>query len=241
MFKKVVRPLVAALGFVVLAQGAAHANEVEVKKAVETFIGSPAVESVAKVPYGGLYEVVLKSGELVYTDEKVSFVVDGRVIDTKTRKDVTAARLAQLSSIDFASLPLDQAIKQVRGNGARVLVTFEDPNCTYCKRLGKELVQLKDVTLYTFLYPILSPDSTEKSRNIWCAKDRAKAWNEWILEAKVPTAAKCDSAVVDRNVALGQKLRVNGTPTLFLADGRRLGGYLPAAELEQQLAGVVAK
>jgi len=238
MLKNVLRPLVAALGVMALVQGAVQADEGDVKKAVESFVGSPAVESVAKVPYGGLYEVVLKSGELVYTDEKVTFLVDGRVIDTKTRRDVTAARMAQLSAIDFGSLPLDQAIKQVRGNGARVLVTFEDPNCTYCKRLGKELSQMKDVTLYTFLYPILSPDSTEKSRNIWCAKDRAKAWNDWILEAKVPTAAKCDSAVVDRNVALGQKLRINGTPTLFLADGRRLGGYVPAAELEQALASV---
>lgn len=238
MFKKVIRPLVAALGLVLLTQGAAHADEAEVKKAVEAFVGAPAVDSVAKLPYGGLYEVVMKSGELIYTDEKTSFFLDGRLIDTKTRKDVTAARMAQLSSIDFASLPLDHAIKQVRGNGSRVLVTFEDPNCTYCKRLGKELVQMKDVTLYTFLFPILSPDSTEKSRNIWCAKDRAKAWNEWILEAKTPAAAKCDSGAVDRNVALGQKLRINGTPTIFLADGRRLGGYVPAAELEQQLASV---
>ncbi|NMF91619.1 thioredoxin fold domain-containing protein [Aromatoleum petrolei] len=238
MLKKVIRPLIAALGLVLATQGAARAEEAEVKKAVEAFVGAPAVESVAKVPYGGLYEVVMKSGELVYTDDKASFFLDGRLIDTKTRKDVTAARMAQLSSIDFAALPLDQAIKQVRGNGSRVLVTFEDPNCTYCKRLGKELAQMKDVTLYTFLFPILSPDSTEKSRNIWCAKDRAKAWNDWILDAKAPVAAKCDSAVVDRNVALGQKLRINGTPTIFLADGRRLGGYVPAAELEQQLASV---
>jgi len=119
-----------------------------------------------------------------------------------------------------------------------VLVSFEDPNCGYCKRLGKELTQLKDVTIYTFLYPILSPDSTEKSRNIWCAKDKAKTWSDWILDAKVPAAANCDSSVVDRNIALGQKLRINGTPTLFLADGRRLGGYMPAAELEQALAEV---
>lgn len=238
MFKNVLRPLVAALGLMTLMQGAALADEAEVRKGIENFVGSPAVESVARLPFGGLYEVVLKSGELVYTDDKVSFLIDGRVIDTKTRRDVTAARMAQLSAIDFASLPLDQAIKQVRGNGSRVVVSFEDPNCTYCKRLGKELAQMKDLTVYTFLFPILSPDSTEKSRNIWCAKDRAKAWNDWILDAKVPAVAKCDSAVVDRNVELGQKLRINGTPTLFLADGRRLGGYVPAAELEQALASV---
>jgi len=238
MFKNVLRPLMAALGLMALTQGAALADEAEVRKGIENFVGSPAVESVAKLPYGSLYEVVLKSGELVYTDDKVSFLIDGRVIDTKTRRDVTAARMAQLSAIDFSSLPLDQAIKQVRGNGSRVVVSFEDPNCTYCKRLGKELAQMKDLTVYTFLFPILNPDSHEKSRNIWCAKDRAKAWNDWILDAKVPAAAKCDTAVVDRNVALGQKLRINGTPTLFLADGRRLGGYVPAAELEQALASV---
>lgn len=238
MLKKVLRPLVLALGAVVLSGSPALADEASVKKAMETFVGSPAVESVTKLPFGGLYEVLFKSGELVYTDEKASFLMDGRVIDTATRRDVTAARMAQLSAIDFGSLPLTQAIKQVKGDGSRVLVTFEDPNCTYCKRLGKEIAQMDNLTLYTFLFPILSPDSTEKSRNIWCAKDRAKAWNEWILDAKKPSAAKCDSAVVDRNVELGRKLKINGTPTIFLADGRRLGGYLPAAELEQVLDSV---
>lgn len=238
MLKKMLRPLVLALGAVVLSGGPALADEASVKKAMETFVGSPAVESVTKLPFGGLYEVLFKSGELVYTDEKASFLMDGRVIDTATRRDVTAARMAQLSAIDFGSLPLTQAIKQVKGDGSRVLVTFEDPNCTYCKRLGKEIAQMDNLTLYTFLFPILSADSTEKSRNIWCAKDRAKAWNDWILDAKKPAVAKCDSAVVDRNVELGRKLKINGTPTIFLADGRRLGGYLPAAELEQVLDSV---
>jgi thiol:disulfide interchange protein DsbC len=221
--------------------GLVHADEDGVKKAMETFIGAPVVDSVAKLPYGGLYEVVLRSGELVYTDEKASFIIDGRVIDTKTRRDLTQERLNQLSAIDFGGLPLERAIKQVRGNGKRVIVSFEDPNCVYCKRLGKELSQMSDVTIYTFLYPILSQDSTEKSRNIWCAKDRARVWNEWMLEAKVPAAAACDSDAIDQNVALGQKLRINGTPTMFLADGRRLGGFLPAAELEQALGEVAAK
>lgn len=240
MSYRLLRPAVAALALTALT-GSAFADVNSVKKAMEAFIGAPAVESVAKTPYGGLYEVILKSGELVYTDDKVSFIVDGRVIDAKTRRDITEARLAQLSTIDFATLPLDQAIKQVRGNGKRVLASFEDPNCGYCKRLGKELAQMTDVTVYTFLYPILSPDSTEKSRNIWCAKDRAKAWNDWIVDGKVPAVAKCDSSVVDRNVALGQKLRINGTPTIFLADGRRIGGYVPATELERALSEVAVK
>ncbi len=234
MHSRLIRTAVAAIAL--SATGMVLANEADVKKGIEDFIGAPAVESVVRMPYGGLYEVVLKSGELVYTDEKVSFIIDGRVIDAKTRRDMTAARMAQLSSIDFASLPLDHAIKQVRGNGKRVIATFEDPNCGYCKRLGKELAQMKDVTVYTFLYPILSQDSNEKSRNIWCAKDQAKAWNDWIIDGKVPAAAKCDSSTIDRNVALGQKLRINGTPTIFLADGRRIGGYVPVAELEQTLS-----
>lgn len=100
---------------------------------------------------------------------------------------------------------------------------------------------MKDVTIYTFLYPILSPDSTTKSRNIWCAKDKAKAWNDWIVDAKVPATAECDSGVIDRNVALGQKLKISGTPTMFLADGSRIGGYVPAPELEKALDNVRAK
>jgi hypothetical protein len=127
---------------------------------------------------------VLKSGELLYTDANVSFIIDGSIIDAKTRKNVTQARMAQLMKIDFATLPLDQAIKQVRGNGKRVIASFEDPNCGYCKRLAKDLQSLKDATVYTFLYPILSPDSTEKSKNIWCAKDKAAAWNDWMVGGK---------------------------------------------------------
>ena len=223
--------------------GLAQADEAAVRKNIENFINnpSPIVESVAKVPYGNLYEVVLKSGELIYTDENASFILDGSLIDTKTRSNVTQARLQQLSAIDFSTLPLDDAIKQVRGNGKRVIATFEDPNCGYCKKLARELNGMKDVTIYTFLMPILSPDSTEKSKNIWCAKDRAKAWNDWLLEAKTPASASCDTTAIERNNALGRKLRINGTPTIFLADGSRIGGYAPVAELEKQLAKIAGK
>jgi thiol:disulfide interchange protein DsbC len=129
----------------------------------------------------------------------------------------------------------------VKGKGTRVIATFEDPNCGYCKRLGKELVGMDDVTIYTFLYPILSPDSTAKSNNIWCAKDKVQAWNGWIVDGKEPAASDCDASAVARNVELGQKLRISGTPTIFLADGTRIGGYVPAAELELALEGVKTK
>ena len=221
-----------------LAAGLAHAaDENSIKKGLEGFLGAPAVESVKKTPYGGLYEVVLKSGELLYTDANVSFLIDGSLIDAKTRKNITQARLNQLMKIDFATLPLDQAIKQVRGNGKRVIASFEDPNCGYCKRLAKDLVNLKDATIYTFLYPILSPDSTEKSKNIWCAKDRAAAWSDWMTGGKTPpvAAASCDTSAIDKNVALGQKIKVSGTPTIFTSDGNRLPGAVPLAQLEQAM------
>lgn len=223
------------------ASGAVAVTTESVKAAMEAFIGAAAVESVSATPYSGFYEVLLKSGELVYTDSKVSFIMDGRVIDTSTRRDVTQERLNALSAIDFKTLPLDQAIKLVKGDGSRVFATFEDPNCGYCKKLGKDIAGMDNVTVYTFLYPILSEDSTRKSRNIWCAGDRAKVWNDWIVNGVTPPQAECDSSVVDKNVAFGKKLKIQGTPTMFLADGSRLGGYLPAAQLEQALAGVAAK
>lgn len=233
-----VRPLLFALcGGVSVVQADVGA----VKQAMEAFVGAPAVEVVKATEYVGVYEVLLKSGELVYTNEKVEFIIDGRIIDTKTRKDITEARLNELSAIDFSSLALNQAIKQVRGDGSRVIATFEDPNCGYCKRLGKDLAQMDDVTIYTFLLPILSEDSTKKSHNIWCAADRAKAWNDWILDGVVPKAAECDTAAVDKNIAFAKSHRIQGTPTIFLADGRRLGGYLPLAQLEQAIAEVASK
>ena len=231
-----VRSLLATL---FLAAGVAHAatDEASVKKNLETFVGGPAVDSVKKTPYGGLYEVVLKSGELIYTDANVSFIIDGSLIDAKTRKNVTQARMAQLLKIDFATLPLDQAIKQVRGNGKRVIASFEDPNCGYCKRLAKDLQGLKDATVYTFLYPILGQDSIEKSKNIWCAKDRTAAWRNWMLDGATPGKAmgQCDLGALARNSEFGRKYRINGTPGIVFEDGKRSPGAMNAEQLEKQL------
>jgi len=237
--RNVAHSIALLLGLVVL--GSVHASDEAVKKGMEAFIGAPAVESVTRTPYGGLYEVVLKNGQLVYTDEKASFILDGSIIDTKTRRDVTQGRMNELSAIDFSTLPLAQAVKQVKGKGSRVIATFEDPNCGYCKRLGKDLAEMDDVTIYTFLYPILSPDSTSKSNNIWCAKDQAQAWRGWIVDGKAPADADCDVSAIVKNVELGQKLRISGTPTIFLTDGTRIGGYVPATELEKALDGVKAR
>lgn len=235
----VLTPLLLSLG--ALAPFAALASEDDVKSRMEAFIGAPAVESVKKTTYGDLYEVVLKNGQLVYTDAKNSFIVDGSIIDTASRRDVTQARLNELAAIDFSSLPLDQAVKVVKGKGTRVIATFEDPNCGYCKRLGKELEQMDDVTVYTFLYPILSEDSATKSDNIWCAEDSGKAWTAWVVDGKEPSKASCDTSAIARNVELGRSLRVTGTPTIFLADGSRIGGYMPRAELEKAMDAVKPK
>lgn len=210
-------------------------SEAEIRKSLETVMSSPgAIESMRKVGYGGFYEVVLSNGEFIYVDETGSYFFTGSLVDVAQRKDVTQARQAELSRINFADLPLNQAIKQVRGNGKRVVATFEDPNCGYCKKLAKELAGMKDVTIYTFMIPILSADSGDKVRNIWCASDRSKAWNDWMVEGKVPANANCDTPT-SKNSEIARKYRINGTPTIFLADGSRIGGYVPVDQLEKQM------
>lgn len=213
------------------------ASEADVRKALETMTPPGAIESIRKAGYGGFYEVVLSNGEIVYVDDTASFFFTGSLIDIANRKDVTEARNAELSRINFAELPLNQAIKVVHGNGKRVVATFEDPNCVFCKKLAKELKGLNDTTIYTFLIPILGGDSPDKTRNIWCATDPAKTWTDWMQEGKAPAnvAAKCDTGSIDKNLAMARKYRVNGTPTIFLADGTRLGGYVPLDRLEKAM------
>jgi thiol:disulfide interchange protein DsbC len=184
---------------------------------------------------GGLYEVLIR-GEIYYVDKDVNFVIAGRMFDARTREDLTQKRLDTALKVDFKSLPLDRAVKTVRGNGSRVMVTFEDPNCPYCKKHRANLQDLKDVTIYTFLYPILSPDSHEKSKAIWCAKDRAASWDEYMVQGKAPPAAAADCKTpLEQNVALGRDLGINGTPTIIFADGSRIAGAPPVPLLEQRL------
>lgn len=225
----------AALAALLITQ-IASAGEADVKKNIQAWLGAnaPKVENVRKLDEIGLYEVQI-DGDLIYTDEKISYVfVGGDVIDGKTRKSLTEERKQKLSQISFSDLPLELAVKQVKGNGKRVLATFEDPNCTYCRKLAKELQGVSDVTIYTFLYPILSPDSADKAKNLWCAQDRAKAWNELMLNGKAPASADCDHPT-EKVVALGRKLNIRGTPTLFFADGSRAPGYMPLTMLEKAL------
>jgi thiol:disulfide interchange protein DsbC len=220
------------------AATAAYAGpEESIKAAVEATLGAGAkVEGVTKTPYLGLYEVRIGS-EILYTDEKANYLLLGEILDAKTRQNITQQRVNQLSAINFAELPLDLAIKQVRGNGKRVIATFEDPNCGYCKKLAKELVGMKDVTIYTFLTPVLGPDSHKKAEAIWCSADRAKSWTDWMTTNVAPAtaAASCDTGGLEKSAALGEKYRVRGTPTIFLSNGERIPGYVPVAQLEKRL------
>ncbi len=213
----------------------ATADEASVKKAIEAKLGGNKVTSVTKTPYLGLYEVYA-DGQVFYTDEKITAILAGSLIDGKSMKNVTSERMQKLSAISFSDLPLELAVKQVRGDGKRVLASFEDPNCGYCKRLAKEMIKLDNVTIYTFLLPILSPDSLEKSNRIWCSADKAKAWNDWMIDGKTPTGkGDCDTSSVQKTVELGQKLAVSGTPTIFFADGTRVPGAVPIAQIEKKL------
>ena len=217
----------------------AIADEASLKKAIEAAYPKFKVESVVKTPYVGLYEVFM-GGQIIYTDEKLSFLIaEGRLVDPKTKRDITGERMEELTKIDFNSLPLDQAIKVVKGNGSRKLVVFSDVDCPYCKRLEQnELSNITDVTIYTFLYPLvqLHPDSAAKSKSIWCAPNRVKAWNDWIFNNDLPTKTGNCEVPLEKIGDLAKKIGVTSTPTLIFADGKRVMGAQPYKEIEKYLA-----
>ena len=196
----------------------------------------PKIDEVNKTAIPGLYEVRIGT-ELIYTDERGDYVIQGNIIDSKTRSDVTQARIDKITAIDFSALPLKDAIVWKQGTGARKLVVFADPNCGYCKKFENEMQQVKNVTVYTFLLPILGGDSSEKSRNIWCAKDSSAAWRDWMIkgEAAARVMGTCDASVLQRNLALAKKYRVTGTPALVFEDGKRVPGAMGPADVEKQL------
>ncbi|AVO41758.1 DsbC family protein [Simplicispira suum] len=193
------------------------------------------IDEIQSTPMPGLYEVRIGT-DVFYTDAKGNYLIQGELIDTKARRNLTEDRIAKLSAVDFAALPLADAFTVVHGNGSRKLAVFEDPNCGYCKRFERDLQKVQDVTIYTFLYPILSPDSAEKSRNIWCAKDRVAAWQDHMLREKVTPPASCDTSALQRNLAFGKKHKITGTPTLIFVDGSRVPGAINDVEVEMRLA-----
>jgi thiol:disulfide interchange protein DsbC len=211
-----------ALALLAFSTAAWPQAEARIRSIVEERFGVK-IDHVQKTSYFGLYELKVGS-RMLYTDENVTYLINGNIYDGKTREDLTDLRLEELSGIKWKELPLADAVKTVRGNGARQIAVFADPNCGYCKRFEQQLQSMTDVTIYTFLYPILTPDSADKSKAIWCSKDRSKAYYDLMLSGVAPPGGKCDSAAVDRNFALGRKLGIDGTPTSFTASGQRIVG-----------------
>ncbi len=225
--------LAAALAALSLA---AFAQEAAIRKNLaERLPNFPPIDEVSKTPMPGVFEVRVNQSELFYTDAQGNYLIQGSLIDARARVNLTEQRLQKLTAIAFKDLPLKDAFTVVRGNGKRQLVVFSDPNCGYCKRLERELLKVDDVTIHVLLYPILGADSAEKARHIWCAKDKAKTYADWMMREALPAAADCDTAAVARNFEFGKKHRVTGTPTLVFADGSRVPGAIGADRIEKML------
>jgi len=214
-------------------QGAVVVSTEQIRKSFDERFPGLAITEVTPTPFPGLFEIRIGT-DLLYVDAEVNYVLQGSLIDAKSRRDLTAQRIADLSKVDFSSLPLENAIKQVKGDGSRQVAVFEDPNCGYCKQLHRTLEEVDNVTVYTFLFPILSQDSHTRSRNIWCAEDQAAVWKQWMVQNKQPAVAECETPI-EANLALGRSLMVTGTPAMFFADGSRVNGAIPADALEEKL------
>ncbi len=210
-----------------------------VKKAFETRYPEIKIENITKAGFGNLWEIYA-GGDVIYTDDKVTFLLIGNLIDVKTRENVTEARMRKLSAIKFNELPLEQALKTVIGNGSRRLAVFSDPYCGYCKRFEPDILGLKDVTIYTFLYPIIRPESVVVTKKVWCSKDRVKAWQDLMLRNTDPTAPQTCDNPIDQVVELGRRLRVTGTPTTFFEDGERVAGALTRDIIEKRMVAIAA-
>jgi len=214
----------------------AGASEATVKAALQKKYPDIAVESVIKTPLAGIYEV-FASGQLIYTDEKVAYLfTNANLIDTDKKVNLTEERMNRLTAVRFDQLPLDLAFKKVKGKGTRKLGYFADPNCGFCKRFEQDLAKINDVTVYMFLYPVLGPDSLEKSKSVWCSKDRVKTWDDWMLKGIAPPATGACDTPIEKILAFGRQKNISGTPTLFFADDQRVPGAIRVDQLEQRLA-----
>jgi thiol:disulfide interchange protein DsbC len=197
----------------------------------------PRIDEITRSPVPGLWELRIGS-QLIYSDAQGSFVIEGEIIDTARHANLTRDRIDKLTAFDFAKLPLQDAVVWQQGTGARKLVVFADPNCGYCKKLERDLNEVRDVTVFTFLIPILGGDSPDKARDIWCAKNNGKVWRSWMIDGTQPPAAgaQCDTAALSRNVVLGQRHGVTGTPSLVFENSERVPGIVSAQEIEKKFA-----
>ena len=228
--------LLAALAIASLAAPLAQAQEATIRKNLGERIPQLAkIDEVSRTPINGIWEVRVGT-EILYTDSEGNYLIQGSIIDARQKRNLTEERVEKLTAVDFDTLPLKDSFTIVRGNGKRKVAVFGDPNCGYCKRFERDLLKVDNVTVHMFLYPILGPDSSEKSRNVWCSRDKGKAWLDLMARDQVIPAATCDTGAIARNLEFGKKHKITGTPTMFFVDGSRVPGAIPVAQVEKFLA-----
>ena len=229
------RPALAALCLTLPLLAAAQESTIR-KNLAERIPALSQIDEISKTPMPGLFEVRVGT-DVLYTDAEGNFLLHGSLLDARNGRNLTEERVNKLLAVDFKTLELKNAITMVRGNGKRKLAVFEDPNCGYCKRFEKDLQKVDNVTVHLFLIPILGEDSVNKSRQIWCAADRAKSWNDWMLRDVAPKGkAICNTEALTANLEFANKHRISGTPTLIFEDGSRVPGAIGAVQLEERLA-----
>lgn len=230
--------LIAGLGLIALSLAAA-ADEAAVRRMVQDKLrGGGQLQSVEKMPFGDLYEVVVRAPDgpvIYYVDSGATVIIAGPVIEAKSGRNLTEERSRKLAAIKWQSLPFDSAVTTVRGSGRRKIAVFSDPNCPYCKRFEKDLAKLDDISIHIFLYPVIKPESVVQTKSVWCSKDRSKAWNDLMLRDIQPTAKPDCDTPVEKLVTLGRKLGASSTPTWFLENGERYSGALPLEEVARLL------
>ncbi len=218
------------------------AQEAAIRKNLgERITQLPKIDEVSKTPLPGIFEIRVNGADIYYTDAQANYLIQGNLIDTRQRRNLTQERMDKLTAIHFDALPTKDAFTIVRGDGRRRIAVFEDPNCGYCKKFEKDLLKVSNVTIHLFLYPILGAGSHDRAKNIWCAKDKVKAWQDWMVRDIVPPEATCDREALVRNVELGHKYKITGTPTLVFADGSRVPGAVGPDQIEQRLSQQTAK
>lgn len=229
----------AAAAIALTVAGFASAQEAQIKKAIDAHLPQlQGVQEVRKTPIAGIYEVRVQDSEIYYTDAKGEFLFQGQIYDLKKQRNLTKEREDALTAVKWDTLPMKDSITFTRGNGARKLAVFADPNCGYCKKFERDLLKVDNITVHVFQIGILSPDSKVKNRAIWCARDKGQAWLDWMVRGTAPAeaAAMCDASAVTRNEAFAKKAKINGTPALLFEDGSRIGGAIGMDELEQKFA-----
>ena len=229
--------LVSLLPLVACLFGTASADEAKIRAAVSDSIGGVNIREINKTPVEGLYEVVLNGFDILYVDGSGKYALQGNLMELKTRTSLTAKRVEALQHIDFSTLPLDRAIVKTKGNGARKLAVFSDPDCPYCQQLERELREIDNVTIYTFLLPLteIHPDAARKARLVWCAEDKAKAWEDLMLRRKEPAGkGECDTPI-EQVAGIAGKHFINGTPAMVFASGKLVPGVVPWQKLDPML------